>query len=141
MTRSEGADRSRYGGGARWRDDESRWNCPTLDHQTWPALGHGRRVSRRLPEGAIAEAGIFVKRVLEGAGAGTWVAAGGRRGWIVGQVVRGGLRKELVDGVHVGRIERRRTVEAVRSGNAHMPAVRGRVVPVDLVRHTRSGPL
>ena len=91
----------RYAGVARWLLDEGVWALPTVDFETWRALGKGRSASRRLApeweERAKELAGALADR------AGEWVDGRGKRCQIVGASARGGVR---IDGGPEGFAER-----------------------------------
>ena len=78
----------RYCGVGRWSG--SAWTVPELDFASWRALGHGKSVSRELPEEwrVRAEAGLAVL----GGRAGDEVVARGRSCRIEGRSARGGIR-------------------------------------------------
>jgi hypothetical protein len=103
LTRAAGEEGWRYAGVARWIESAGQWSCPALDFAAWRALGSGRSASRRLPPGALERARDVVRAVLEGARAGGWIEAAGKRLRVVGPADQGGLR---VDGGPDGFKER-----------------------------------
>ncbi len=81
----------RYCGVARWREDESTWALPPLDHATWSALGEGRTASRRLEPEDEERARAWIEAFLA-RHAGSEIEADGRRTRVVGPSGGGGIR-------------------------------------------------
>jgi len=94
----------RYLGVARWLDDDALWAIPEVDFATWRAWGEGREVSRRLPDGALAQAQQIATAIVSLGEGDRWIEqAGQRRARVVGEAPRGGLR---IDGGEGGFAER-----------------------------------
>lgn len=91
LTRTGPGEPWRYGGVARALEDDL-WSVPEVNFETWRALHGGRRVSRRLPEGALERARDIVRRVLADPGIGGLLGPEDKRLRIVGEAPRGGLR-------------------------------------------------
>jgi hypothetical protein len=104
LTRAEGQGLWRYGGVARWQENEDRWAlAEPVDYATWRALGHGRTSSRSLPPEAITQAEAWVEQLLRIHPPGAVLEREGKLCRIVGQASRGGVR---IDGGPRGFEER-----------------------------------
>ncbi len=104
LTRLSPEEPWRYDGVARWLEEEDRWALSEpVDYATWRALGHGRRSSRRLPEGALERASEQVKNLLSTHPIGRTIEEDGKRCRIVGIASEGGVR---IDGGEGGFEER-----------------------------------
>lgn len=91
LTRTSHEQPWRYAGVARALGGDI-WSIPAVDFATWRALGAGREVSRRLPDGYLEQAREVVQAVLRDPGVGGVLARDGKQLRIVGEAPRGGLR-------------------------------------------------
>lgn len=103
LVRAAPTDPWRYLGVARWLEADHLWATPELDFHAWRALGLGRSASRRLPDGALEQAGELVDHLLARVRSSETVHSGGRSFRLIGRAPEGGLR---LDGGRGGFRER-----------------------------------
>ena len=93
----------RYGGVARWREDEDAWAFEGLDHATWKAVGGGRGASRTLSRDVLARVDAWIAGLAATPGFGAMVEVDGKPFRVVRRSAEGGLR---IDGGAAGFKER-----------------------------------
>ncbi|MEZ4390219.1 MAG: DEAD/DEAH box helicase family protein [Polyangiales bacterium] len=98
FTRAKTGAPWRYGGVARWREDEGAWAFDGVDRSTWQSLAGGRGASRTLPLEVLPRVDAWIAQLAESPGFGATIEVEGRTLRIVRRSDHGGLRIDGGDG-------------------------------------------